>query len=167
MSLKNGKYILSKKEQDKIEWAPIERPKEIPAFLTQPVPKIQKEMQMQWAPDSKSLYLLDETGIWRSDIGKPFIYKWTQIVEVPSISRFQLSPKGKYLLYEAALENQEEHEIWVLRLESKSSHKIGTGWAATFSHDGNTIFYGNFKGTHEVYLDGTLRRGLYPASWIP
>ena len=76
MALNKPQYIFSKKEQDKIDWAPIERPEEIPAFLTQPVPKIQKETQMQRSPDSKSLYLLDDTGVWRNDIGKPLIYQW-------------------------------------------------------------------------------------------
>ena len=77
-----GGYLFSKKEQDQIDWAPIQRPKEIPAFLAQPVPKIQQDTQMQWAPDSKSLYLLDDQGIWRSDIGKQrYVYQWTQIVK--------------------------------------------------------------------------------------
>lgn len=174
ISLKNGKYILSKKEQDKIDWVPIEKPKEIPAFLTQPVPKIQKETQMQWTPDSKNLYLLDETGIWRSDIGKPFIYQWTQIVEVPFISRFQLSPKGTHLLYEVLSENKEERVIGILRVEPKSSdpsaekpHEIGKGWSATFSQDGNFVFYANLSGFYQFDLKQMKYRELRSTSWTP
>ena len=174
MSLKNGQFIFSKKEQDKIEWAPIEKPKEIPSFLTQPVPKIKKETQMQWEPDSKSLYLLDETGIWRSDIGKPFIYQWTQIVEVPFISRFQLSPKGTHLLYEVSPENQEERAIWILGVESKSSDpsaekpgEIGKGWSATFSQDGDFVFYGNLSGFYQFDLKQMKSRELRSTSWTP
>ena len=174
MSLKNGKFIFSKKEQGKIEWAPIERPKEIPAFLTQPVPKIKRETQMQWAPDSKSLYLLDDTGVWRSDIGKPFIYQWTQIVDVPSVSRFQLSPKGTHLLYEVWSENQEERAIWILGVEPKSSNpsteqsrEIGTGWSATFSQDGNFVFYGNLSGFYQFDLNQIESRELRSTSWTP
>ena len=93
-----GGYLFSKKEQDQIDWAPIQRPKEIPAFLAQPVPKIQRDTQVQWSPDSKSLYLLDDQGIWRSDIGKQrYVYQWTQIVKKRAISRFQLSPTGTTL----------------------------------------------------------------------
>ncbi len=173
-----GEYLFTKKEQDKIEWAAIERPEEIPAFLTQPVPKIQKDTQMQWSPDSKSLYLLNEKGIWRSDIGKPFVYQWTLILEIPSILRFQLSPKGTHLLYEVSLETpyeltleqQEEREIWILNLESGSPNKLGKGWASAFSHDGNTLFYGNFDEFQEYNLDGTLDQPLNmaargPATW--
>ena len=170
-----GEYLFTKKEQDKIEWAAIERPEEIPAFLTQPVPKIQKDTQMQWSPDSKSLYLVDEKGIWRSDIGKPFVYQWTLILESPSILRFQLSPNGTHLLYEVALETpyeltleqQEEHEIWILNLESGSPNKLGKGWASTFSHDGNTLFYGNFDEFEEYNLDGTLDQPLNMAARGP
>ena len=175
MGVNTGEYLFTKKEQDKIEWAAIERPEEIPAFLAQPVPKIQKDTQMQWAPDSKSLYLLDEKGIWRSDIGKPFVYQWTLIHEIPPILRFQLSPNGTHLLYEVALETpyeltleqQEEREIWILNLESGSPNKLGKGWASTFSHDGNTLFYGNFEGFHEFNLDGTLDQPLNMTSRGP
>ena len=66
-----------------------------------------------------------------------------------------------------ALEHQEEHEIWILSLESESPHKIGKGWAATFSHDGNMLFYGNFEGGDEFNLDGTLDQPLTPASRRP
>lgn len=162
-----GGYLFSKKEQDQIDWAPIQRPKEIPAFLTQPVPKIQKETQMQWSPDSKSLYLLDDQGIWRSDIGKPFVYQWTQIVKAPAISRFQLSPTGTHLLYEVRSGQEIEHEIWLLNLQSDSSNKIGKGWTATFSHDGNTLFYANFKQYAEYNLDGTEHQFLGWVSWTP
>ena len=166
MSIK-GKphYTFSQEEQARINWAPIEKPKEIPRFLTQSTPKIKRETQMQWSPDSKSLYLLDETGIWRSDIGKPFIYQWTQIVEETSISRFQLSPRGAYLLYEVASEDEEEQAIWILRVESDSSfpsaaelHKIAKGWGATFSPDENTVFYANLEGFYEVHLNGKKHR---------
>ena len=170
-----GEFLFTKKEQDKIEWAAIERPKEIPAFLTQPVPKIQKDTQMQWSPDSKSLYLLDEKGIWRSDIGKPFVYQWTLILEIPSILRFELSPNGTHLLYEVplevphelTLEQQEEREIWILNLESDSPNKLGTGWASAFSHDGNTLFYGDFSEFQEYNLDGTLDQPLNMTARAP
>ena len=167
MSLENGKYIYSKKEQDKIDWAPTECPKEIPAFLTQPVPNIEKETQMQWAPDSKSLYLLDAAGIWRSNIGKPFIYQWTQILQKPAISRFQLSPKGTHLLYEIELAHQEDREIWILNLESESPAKIGSGWSATFSQDGTFVFHGNLSGFHQFNLEQMASRELRSTSWIP
>ena len=175
MEVNTGEYLFTKKEQDKIEWAAIERPEEIPAFLTQPVPKIQKDTQMQWSPDSKNLYLLDEKGIWRSDIGKPFVYQWTLILEISSILRFELSPNGTHLLYEVALETpyeltleqQEEREIWILNLEYGSPNKLGKGWASTFSHDGNTLFYGNFDGFREFNLDGTLDQPLNMAARGP
>ena len=174
MSLKNGQFIFSKKEQDKIEWAPIEKPTEIPAFLTQPVPKIEKETQMQWTPDSKNLYLLDETGIWRSDIGKPFIHQWAQIVEAPSILQFQLSPKGTALLYEVSSENQEERAIWILSLEpelpdssAEKPGEVGKGWSATFSQDGNFVFYGNSSGFYQFDLKQMESKELRSTSWIP
>ena len=174
ISLKNGQYIFSKKEQDKIEWVPTEKPKEIPGFLTQPVPKIKKETQMQWAPDSKSLYLLDETGVWRSDIGKPFIYQWTQIVEMSSISRFQLSPKGTDLLYEVSSESQEERAIWILSVElelpdssAEKSGEVGKGWSATFSQDGDFVFYGNLSGFYQLNLKQMESRELRSTSWTP
>ncbi len=163
-----GGYLFSKKEQDQIDWAPVQRPKEIPTFLTQPVPKIQKETQMQWSPDSKSLYLLDDQGIWRSDIGKQrYVYQWTQIVKKRAISRFQLSPTGTHLLYEVRVGQEIEHEIWIVNLQSDSANKIGKGWTATFSHDGNTLFYGNFKEYYEYNLDGTQAQFLGWVSWTP
>ena len=158
-------YIFSKAEQAKMDWAPIEKPKEIPAFLTQSVPKIKKDTQMQWAPDSKSLYLVDETGLWRSDIGIPFIYQWTQIVKAPAIARFQLSPIGTHLLYEVTLEGKEEKAIWILRLKSELSdpsgaepREIARGWDATFGPEGKTIFYSNLEAFTEIYLDGKKDR---------
>lgn len=163
-----GGYLFSKKEQDQIDWAPIQRPKEIPAFLAQPVPKIQQDTQMQWSSDSKSLYLLDDQGIWRSDIGKQrYVYQWTQIVKKRAISRFQLSPTGTHLLYEVRVGQEIEHEIWIVNLQSDSSNKIGKGWTATFSHDGNTLFYGNFKEYYEYNLDGTQAQFLGWVSWTP
>ena len=167
MSLKDGKYIFSKKEQEKIEWSPIEKPKEIPPFLTQPVPKIHSQTQIQWSPNSKSLYVLDETGIWRSDIDKPFICQWIEIVKTPSILQFQLSPKGTHLLYEVMSIDEEEREIWISNVDSTSSHQIAKGWSAIFSHDGRFVFYGNLSGFYQFDLDSMRARKLRPATYRP
>ena len=171
---KGESYIFSNEEHAKIDWAPIEKPKEIPAFLTQRVPKIKKETQMQWSQDSKTLYLLDETGIWASSIGTPFIYQWNLIVRAPSISRFQLSPDGAHLLYEVASEGEEERTIWILDVKSELSNSsegeprnVAKGWAATFSHDGSSFFYANLEGFYEAFLDGTVHFPWNLAAYRP
>ena len=167
-------YFYSKEEHAKIDWAPVEKPNEIPGFLTQRVPKIKKETQMQWSHDSKTLYLLDETGIWASNIGAPFIFQWNLIVRAPSISRFQLSPDGAHLLYEVAAEGEEERAIWILDVKPELSNPsegepryVAKGWAATFSRDGSTFFYANFEGFYESYLNGTLHRPWNLTSYHP
>ena len=175
MSIK-GKlhHIFSAEEQAKIDWAPIEKPKEIPAFLTQRVPKIEKDTQMQWSPDSKSLYLVDETGLWRCDIGNPFVYQWTQIVKSPSIARFQISPIGTHVLYEVALKGREERAIWILSIEPGTTtplvvepRRIAKGWEATFNPEGKTIFYSSLEAFTEIYLDGKEHRAWDFATYTP
>ena len=69
--------------------------------------------------------------------------------------------------YELTLEQQEEREIWILNLESGSPNKLGKGWGSAFSHDGNTLFYGNFDEFQEFNLDGTLDQPLNMAARGP
>ena len=98
---KSGDIYIPKKEKEIFtEWAPIEKPKKIPALLAQPMPKITLETQIQWSPDSIYVYVLDRTGIWRLEPDIPGIIKWTKVISVPNIKRFHISPTGTALLYE-------------------------------------------------------------------
>ena len=113
------------------EWAPIEKPKVVPQFLKQPMPKITQDTQdrMQWSPDSKYLYLFDKKGLWRCEVGNSHMPRWTKLVNAPGIVRFQLSSTGTALVYEVILKDPSERTstvpdpgkmervIWYLNLE--------------------------------------------------
>ena len=129
---KENKVHWTKKEADKFtDWAPIKKPKVIPQFLTQPMPKITLETQdlMQWSPDSKYLYLFDKTGLWRCDVRNYYMPQWTKLVNVTDITRYELSPTGKHLVYEVLSDNPLEKTsgspdpdgleniVWLLDLE--------------------------------------------------
>ena len=98
---KSGGLIFSEKEKEAfLEWEPIVRPEKLPQLFTQPMPKINLETQIQWSPDNKYIYVLDETALWRLTPGSIFFPRWTQVVKNTNIARFEISPNGKTLLYE-------------------------------------------------------------------
>ena len=128
---KDGGLIFSKQEKEAFtEWAPIEKPKVIPKLFTQPMPKITLETQVQWSPDSKYIYVLDDTGIWRVKPIPTYFPMWTKVVNAKRVLRFRLSQTGNKLLYEITpdLKAQSdveirkdphglENEIWLVSLD--------------------------------------------------
>ncbi|MCG9126371.1 hypothetical protein JT359_02105 [Candidatus Poribacteria bacterium] len=97
---KKNKIIFSKTEKEEFaKWAPIEKPKIIPQLFTQPKPRITKDTQVEWAYDSKNIYVLDDIGIWSVSL-TPYFPMWTKIVSKERIHRFQTSTKGSQILYE-------------------------------------------------------------------
>lgn len=127
---KQGSLLFSKAEKEAFtEWAPIEKPKVIPQLFTQTMPTITRDTQVQWSPDSKYIYVSDETGIWRVSLIVEFSM-WIKIVNAERIHRFQISPIGTQLVYEvrpdieARGEDAEredplglENDIWLVDIE--------------------------------------------------
>lgn len=97
----SGGLVFSDVEKEAFtEWAPIVKPKELPQILSQPMPKINLETQIQWSFDNKYIYVLDETALWRLSPGSVYFPRWTQVVKNTNIARFEISPNGNTLLFE-------------------------------------------------------------------
>ena len=108
---KNGQVEWTKQGSDTFtEWTPIEKPEVVPQFLKQPMPKITLETQdkMQWSPNSKYLYLFDESGLWRCEVGNYYRPRWTKLVNEPDIIRFEVSPTNNYIVYETVCKDPSE-----------------------------------------------------------
>ncbi len=131
---KQKTLLFSKDEKEALTaWAPIEKPKVIPQLFTQMMPTITLDTQVQWSPDSKYIYVSDETGIWCVSLifeSPQWIPMWIKIVNAERVHRFQLSPIGTQLVYEVrpdmeAREEEDkredplglENEIWLVDIE--------------------------------------------------
>ena len=72
-----------------------------------------------------------------------------------------VSPDGSNLLVTSQESERPEYSLWIVRVLGGTSRRIGNGWSATFSPDGNSIAYLTFPG--ELWLvqsDGTGGRKL-------
>ena len=160
-----GHHVVDKTEIDKIHWQSPTQPEQLPPFLNQSLPVIQADTEIEWAPDSQSLYLFDNTGLWRCELGDPFVCQWTQLVENTSIMGLRLSPQGTHVIYICSGDSI-EHDIQLLDLAEMTLRPLGQGWSPCFSRDGQRIFYGSLTGLHQMSLDGT-GRVLHHASYRP
>lgn len=117
---KTGDLVFSDAEKETFtEWVPFEKPKKVPQLFTQLMPNITLETQVLWSPDSKYIYVLDRTGIWRLQLGSVFFPLWTQVVKKMDISRFEVSASGKALLYETALNPELKTADFLVQFEDQ------------------------------------------------
>ncbi len=85
------------------------------------MPKIALDTQIHWAADSKYVYVLDETGIWRLELGIIYFPLWTKVVNSNTITRFQLPRTGTYLLYETLPDtNSKGDDNFLIKLDDFS-----------------------------------------------
>ena len=88
-------------------------------LFTQLMPNITLETQVLWSPDSKYIYVLDRTGIWRLQLGSVLFPLWTQVVKKMDISRFEVSASGKALIYETALNPELKTSDFLIQFEDQ------------------------------------------------
>ena len=80
-----------------------------------------------------------------------------------------VSPDGASIVREQADARSREEELWIDNRGNKTSQRIGSGWAPSFSRDGRRIVYLERSPDYSdrilmVNLDGTDKLEVYPLS---
>ena len=125
-----------------------------------------------WAPDSQSVYVLGEAGVWQAHMDAPMSDVWSLVYPADDLLTLQVSSDGRYMLVESP-EKEEPgedapgapepgylREITLIDLEDEQRipQHVGQGWSTVFSADGQHFFYAHFTGTVMVRAaDGKVR----------
>ena len=141
-----------------VKWLPPKRPAQLPAFLTEPQPKIHSETQPVWSHDSKTIHVHDKEGVWSAEVSPSVGFPvWRLSLPMTQIRAFQISPDGRHALLERG-DPTRRVELIGWKTE-QAARLVGEGRSARFSPDGKRFAYLNDRGAFIANLqDATPRR---------